>query len=182
PAEVLKRDLHHVTILQCDTRAKAEGIGTKEVDVGVSGTAVSLVFEMMMLEITHRVRHLLLTASNRVRPKLCAVALDPDSSRHTMEVWVDHKLRPHRAVAQLGMGEIEIILLFENMIGELIGHSHPDAARPSISVNHVHTSDFWFFAAIASEIRHYQRFSMGPNDGSRPLVKPFRRDADFSGP
>ena len=67
-AEALECDVHDVSICQADSFAETKAVGTKKVDVNVSGTAVRFKFEVMMLKISKRVAHVLLAGANTLFP------------------------------------------------------------------------------------------------------------------
>jgi hypothetical protein len=47
--ETLKRDFHHISILQVDAGAKTQAVGSEEMNVHVTGAAMCFKLKMMML-------------------------------------------------------------------------------------------------------------------------------------
>src|SRR5437867_10202328 len=100
-AEALECDVHDVSICQADSFAKTEAVGTKEVDMNVSRTAVCFKFEVMMLNILQAVAHFSLAASNLFRPQGAAGTMNRDDARHGFKFRIKHKFGSDRAGAQL---------------------------------------------------------------------------------
>jgi len=61
-------DVHDVAIQEFDAVAEAEDICAEEMNVNVTGPAVSGIFEMVMFEVGDRVRHVLLPGCERFGP------------------------------------------------------------------------------------------------------------------
>src|SRR6478672_12633220 len=62
PAESFEGNRHHVAVLQLQAILEAEHVGAEKVDVHIARAAVLGVFEVMVLEITHRMAHPLLAS------------------------------------------------------------------------------------------------------------------------
>ena len=54
-AESFPRDFGNVAVFDAKTFPEAEAVGTEEVNVGVSRATVSIVFEVVMLQVLQRV-------------------------------------------------------------------------------------------------------------------------------
>ena len=67
-AETVERDLHHVSLLQADAIAVAETIGTKEVDVNVTGATMRRKLEVVMLDVLQAVTHVRFASIECTRP------------------------------------------------------------------------------------------------------------------
>ena len=89
-------------------------------DVRVARPAVRRVFEVMMLQVRHCMRHVRLSRCERARPNRFAVPQNSHPAVRVIEFAIDDQFRANRARPQLGRGQIEIILLLHFMVGEFI--------------------------------------------------------------
>ena len=61
-------DFHHVVLLQENVLPEAQTIGSEEVNMGISGTAMRGILEMMMLQVFDAVTHIGITAFDGLGP------------------------------------------------------------------------------------------------------------------
>jgi hypothetical protein len=76
------------------------------VDVEITRDAELLVLEVMMLEVSNKMAHVVLAANEFFLPKDLAVTPNP---RHTLDITgkvTDQQLRSEGAVTQLGVREV----------------------------------------------------------------------------
>ena len=67
--------------------------------------------------------------------------------------------RPETRIAQLGMGEIEIIDAFRHVIGKLVGQRKAEPERRAVLGNHVNAGHFRLFPAIKCKRGRNQRLA-----------------------
>ena len=88
---------------------------------------------------------------------------------------------PPGALAQLGVGEVKVVLLLEHMIGEFVAQGEADAQNGAVVADHVTAHQFGLFAALKGKGRHGQRLSGGHEPAAIALIEPLRRDAHLAG-
>ena len=115
-AVFFKMHLHPIAILKLDAFAEAEGMSAEEVHMDASGNAVPLVFEVMVLEVSNAVRHVLFACLDRLMPQREATALDADLAGDRTKLGTDNQLGTDAALAKLGAREVEIIVTLEPMV------------------------------------------------------------------
>ena len=98
-----------------------------------------------------------------------------------LELGVDHQLGTQRAVAELRLGQIEIILRLQDMVRKLIPLHESDPTRLAVAADQVHASDLRLLSAVVAMRRDAQGFVDGAQYRAHALVKPFRRGAHVSG-
>ena len=76
-----------------------------------------------------RVRHVRLAGQERLLPEHRAVAQDPAGCRARRRQLAEQQLGPERRVAQLGMGEPEVIVA----LGDVVARIRCRAQKPSRS-------------------------------------------------
>src|SRR5580704_17921149 len=99
-------------------------MGSEEVDVDVAGYAMPFEFEMMMFEVGQTVRHVFFASLDCLPPYRFTITLDADVAGDGTKIAAHNQLRADAALAQLGAGEIEIVLALELVIGKLIAGAH----------------------------------------------------------
>ena len=112
--------VHPITVSEGDAFAEAQRMRAEEVNVHIAWLAVTCEFEVMMLEIGEAVAHVFLTGLNLLRPDGFFSALDSHFAGDRLERCTDDELRTDAAGAEFRSGEIEIVALFELVVGELI--------------------------------------------------------------
>ena len=103
---------------QANAVAKAEAVGAKKVHVNVARPPMLLKFEVMMLNVLEAVAHFLFAGADISRPQSPAVTLDRYFACNRGKLRIQDQLRTNRTVAQLRCRQIQIIPLFETVIGE----------------------------------------------------------------
>lgn len=173
-AETGKFDLHYVASLEGDASAEAEDVCAEEVDVGIAGTTVSSIFKMMMFQIFESVGHVSLAGEELVGPDDFAIAFDGDTAAIVFEVGVDDEFRAEGAGAELGVGQVEIVFLFQHVVGEFVGKNEADTARFAGRIDDVSTRDFRFIATVVAETGDFEWLIVGAENGAAAFIKPFR--------
>src|SRR6185369_11453209 len=79
------------------------------------------------------------------------------------------------------MSEVEIVLSLNLVVGEFVGEDETHAAGLAIRRNQISARNFRLFAAVESERRNFERFSVGAKNCPAPFVKPFRWNTNLSG-
>ena len=79
------------------------------------------------------------------------------------------------------MGEVEVVLALEHVVGELVAERVADAARAAAVVDQVEHRDLGLLAAVEREARHRERLARGGDDAAVALVEPFGRHARPAG-
>src|SRR5690348_11978358 len=105
-------------------------------------------------------------------------AFNRDLAWHGFKLRIDHQLRPNRTSTQLGAGEVQIILLFETMIGEFIAGSHADSPRLPVGTDQVDCRNLTFLAAVLCECRYFKWLAVCAQYCSGAFIKPFGRNAN----
>src|SRR5450432_598607 len=101
PAEALKVNLHHISLLQLDPLTETERVGAEEMDVDIARPPVRLELKMMMLQVGDGVRHGLLAGTDGARPQRLSLALYRNRAWDRFEPGAYHQLRTDRTVSQL---------------------------------------------------------------------------------
>ena len=60
-------------------------------------------------------------------------------------------------LAQLGMGEIQVVFSLRNMIGKFIADRKPQTTGRTARVDYIQTNQFGFLTRIQCEMRRMQR-------------------------
>ena len=71
-------------------------------------------------------------------------ASDGNLARNGVELGIDHQFWSDGASTQLRTGKVEVVPLFETMVGKLIPLSHPDAYGLPCGRNKIHACDLGF--------------------------------------
>ena len=87
------------------------------------------------------------------------------------------QLRADRAHPQLGVGEVEIVLLLGDVVGELVAEREADPPRRAVGADQVEPDDLRLLAAVEREGRADQRLAGRRHDAAVALVEPFRLHA-----
>jgi hypothetical protein len=140
--------LHDVSILQANVLAETEAVSSKEMHMDVSPAAVSLIFEMMVLNVLQTMAHFSFTTTECPGPVHTSFPFDGHGYGHGLEFRVDDKFWPQRRRAKFGSRKVEIVFLLELMVRKLVPHSHPDSVRPAIWSDEVDAGDLSFIPAI----------------------------------
>ena len=94
------------------------------------------------------------------------------------EIRIHHQLRSQGAGPQFGVRQVQVILLFQNVVGELVRHGHADAARISVVIDNVDAGHLGLFASVFRIGRHQKLLPVRPQRGPAAFVEPLRRDSD----
>ncbi len=132
-AQPIEANLHHIALLHDDSGSKAETRCAEEVDMRIAGAAVARILEVVVLQILQRMHHVRLTGGDLLRPERVAASLDPYLAGRVVQRLRDEQFRPDRALAQLRMGEIEIVPALHAVVRELIAR-HKAHARLSAAL------------------------------------------------
>ena len=100
---------------------------------------------------------------------------------HGVEDGIHDQLGAQGARAELGPGEVQVVLPLEAVVGELVPHGHAEATRPALGVDEIDAGDLGLFAAVLGVGRHEERLAVGAQDRARALVEPLGGDADAAG-
>src|SRR5687768_16606399 len=87
------------------------------------------IFEMVMLEIGNRMRHVRLSGQERLLPQDRTVAQDARRALDVERQVADQNLGTKGGVAQLRMRQIEVVHALGDMVGELVGEREADPER-----------------------------------------------------
>ena len=158
--------------------AKTQRIRAEIMHMRVARAAVRLELEMVVLNIREAVAHLGLAGADGLRPDDFPRALDLTSPGHGGKFRRDDQFRPERAGAHFRSREVQVIFLFEHVVGKFIAQRQAHAPRPPVRPDNVAARDFRLLAAVLGVGRHEQRFAMRAQNRPIALVKPFRRGAD----
>jgi hypothetical protein len=93
PSKTLKRYLDYIAVFQSNARRKAQAVGSEEMNVHVTRTAVSIKLEMMMLEIPQAVAHFRLARPKGSRPEDSPVTLDLSVDRYRRKLRIHNEFR-----------------------------------------------------------------------------------------
>src|SRR4029077_6761490 len=134
---------------------------------------------MEMLQVRHRMRHVLFAGEEVVPPDHLALALDVRRATHIGGQFADQQFRSQRAGAQFRVREIEIVLPLCYVIGELIAQRITDAPRPALFVVDIDADDLRLFRAGESKPWQRQWRAWRYHASAHALEEPFRHDADL---
>src|SRR5207248_4283664 len=140
--------------------------------MSVAGAAMSLELEMMMFDVLQAMAHFRLTTPECLAPPRLTVTRDAGSHSNGVELRVNHHLRPKGTTAKLGAGQVEIIFLFEFVIGKLVSSRHPDSIRLSVGGNQIQTRNLGLLAAVFRVPGNVEGFSMRSQREACAFVKP----------
>ena len=140
----MKVDLHDVAGRQAHVIAETESTGAVEMDVDIAGLPVHGELEVMMLDVFECMAHVRLAAFDRFFPEQRAFAVNTSMAGHRIEIGIKNQFGPDGAFPQLAAGQIEVVLLLQDVIGELVTLSHADTTRLSVAVDEVDAGDFRF--------------------------------------
>jgi hypothetical protein len=85
--------------------------------------------------------------------------------------------RADAAAAQLGVGEIQVVLALGDVVGELVADARNRAPGLAVLADQVQAGDFRLFAAVEREFRACRGLAAGAHDRAVALVEPFRLHA-----
>src|SRR5580658_979650 len=142
--------------------------------------AVTLKFKVMMLQIRKTVAHICFPRRHCLRPERLRPALEPNLSGNRMKLRVNYQLRPHAAGSQLRACKVKVVAFLEQVVGELISRSHPDAIRSALLADDVNSGYFTLFAAIFGVGRNHQGLEWPSEHGSVALVEPLRLNPNLT--
>src|SRR6476620_7460521 len=100
PAEAFEGNRHHVTIFESQWILEAKHVRAEKVNMYVARTAVFGVFEVMMFQVGDRMAHPLLAGRLGGLPDDFSAALDGGLARYVVELRIEDKLWPERAIPQ----------------------------------------------------------------------------------
>ena len=179
-SETIEPDLCNITLLQYDSFAKRERIGTKEVDMHAAGLPVSGELEVMMLHVGKAVTHILFAAGDLPVPKCHSRSFDTDLSMNISKIRIDDQLRTKAAGSQLRSGKIQVVPLLEFMIRKFVAYHHANAKWCAIVRDQVYAGEFAFFATILCVTGNLERLKWSANCGAIAFVEPLRRYTDLT--
>src|SRR5690348_16055595 len=104
--------------------------------------------------------HVRFTAGELCLPDDVAIALDHDFAVNVREVSADNQFRSDCALPQLRGSQIEIVLRFGDVVGKLVSLDKANAVRRSLRANDIRPGYFRLVAAVFSEVRNEERFTM----------------------
>ena len=142
--------------------AKAEAVRSEEMDMNLAWPAVPFKLEMMVLDVVQAVTHFGFSGAETLAPKHVAVPFDRRGHRDRLEFCIHHEFWPKGTSAQLRAREVQIILLFELMIGKLIADRKAHAIRPAIRSDQVNACDLSLFATILGVSGNVEWLSVSP--------------------
>ena len=122
-------------------------------------------------------RHVLLARQERLFPDDLLAAPNARDAAHVGGEVADQQFRPEARRAQLGMGEVEIVLALHDVIGELVAEGEADANGRALGVDHVEADDLRLLAAVEREARADEIAARRHQRRAVALVEPFRLDA-----
>ena len=147
----------------------------------VAGLAEDRVFEMMMLEIGDRMRHVGLARQERLFPERLAIAQDARRAANVGRQVADQDFRAEGGVAQLRMRQIEIIDALGDVVGKFVRQGKADAKRRAVIADDVDAGDLRLLAAVHGKGRRDQRRAGRHRHGAVALVEPFGLHARCAG-
>src|SRR6185437_3470106 len=121
--------------------------------------------------------HVLLAGEEWLLPQNRLAAPDTRHALHIDRQLADQQFGAEAGGAQLGMGEIEIVLPLGDMVGELVAERKADAARRAVAVDEIDADDLRLLAAVEREGRALQIAAGGCQRRTVALVEPFRLHA-----
>ena len=95
----------------------------------VARTTEQIVLEVMILQVGNRMRHIGFAGQERLFPDRLAAAQDARGPTNVRRQLADQDFGTEGSVAQLGMGEEEIVHPLRHMVGEFVGEGEADAQR-----------------------------------------------------
>ena len=119
----------------------------------VARLAERRIFEVMVFEIGDGVRHVRFARQERLFPQRLAVAHDARGAADVGRQVADQNLRSERGVAQLGMGEEEIVHALGDMVGKFVRQREADAERCAVVADDIDAGDLGFLAGVLGEGR-----------------------------
>nr|GEU28270.1 hypothetical protein [Tanacetum cinerariifolium] len=168
--------------LDHDVVGHAQGGGAEEVDVHIARTVEQRVLEVVVLQVGDGVRHILLAAEERLFPAYLAVHAVDARRAFDMGRRFAHQQRGTQAAhAQLGVGQVQVVLALGHVVRELVADGETDAVRLAVVADHVQARHFRLFTAVEREVRHGQVLAAGGHDRAVALVEPFRLHAGGAG-
>ncbi|MPL90050.1 hypothetical protein SDC9_36095 [bioreactor metagenome] len=172
-AELRRGDLEHVARPGRQLRGKAERGGAEHVHMQIARAPERGVFEMVVLEICDRVRHVLLARQERLVEDHRIAAQDARAALDMRGQRAEPQLRAEARRAEFRMGEEQIVDPFRHMIGELVGEAEAEAVRHAVGADHIETGDLRLLAAVEGEGGRGQRVARRHGLGPGALVEPF---------
>src|SRR5262249_32654347 len=106
PAEGRGFDFKAIAQPCFDTRRAAQDRRAEKIRMQVARTSKHAVAEMVVLKIADGVRHVVVTAEERLLPQYLAIAHEPRPSLDASGQLAQEQLRTERARPQLGMGKV----------------------------------------------------------------------------
>ena len=149
--------------------------------MGVAGTTVRRIFELVVLQVGQGVGHVGLAGGDGSGPDGFSVSFDGDGSAHVPEVCAHDEFRTNGAVAQFGGGQVEVVFLFHDVVGEFVADGQAHAPGTPVRGDDVGAGDFGLFSAVVGKGRYAHRLPVRLQDGAAPFVEPFGLDADLAG-
>ena len=101
-------------------------------------------------------------------------------SAHRLRQVAEQEFGTDRAVAQLRMRAVEVVLLLDDVIGELVADDVADAPRPAGVVGDIDAGDLGLLAAVEPERGDRQRRAGRDDAAAVSLVEPFRLHAGLA--
>jgi hypothetical protein len=83
--------------------------------------------------------------------------------------FADQQRRAEAAIAQLGMGQVQVVLALGHVVRELVADGVADAVRLAVVADHVQAGDLRLFAAVEREVGHLQAWPLARTIEPSPL-------------
>src|SRR5690606_25204558 len=112
-------------------------------------------------------------------PDYDIIAPDPADAAHIRRALADQELGSERGLAQLGMGEPQVVVSLGHVVAELVGKAEAEPPRRSRGIDQVNPRQFGLLAAILRKVRHGQRRPGSGEMRAVALVEPLRLAAGF---
>src|ERR1700730_7636031 len=176
--KAIECDRHDIALGELDRIAETQAVRAVKMDVQIAGAAMGPELEMVMLDVGEAVAHFCGSGGDLALPDDALTTLDRHAAWHRMKIRVQHNLRAQRRSAKFGTREIQVISLFELVIGEFVSSGHADAAGLACGIDQIDSRYFGFLAAVFGVGRHDERLAVGAQNRAGAFVKPFRRRAD----
>src|SRR5260221_566804 len=159
--------------LRFDAVGATQRRGSEKMQVYVPGPAMRRVLEVVVFEVRQRMAHVCLAGQEWLFPEQFTAA--PDATIPFQMRWqpAGPKFRPDRALAQLRVGEVQVVLSFGDVVREFVADRKPQTIRHAPVPNYVQADQLGFFASVQCKMRRAQWVARAHHDVAVALVEPF---------
>ncbi|VXB96765.1 hypothetical protein PSEUDO8O_20332 [Pseudomonas sp. 8O] len=173
-AQRIETDLEGIARLRLDAVGERQRRGAEEVHMHIAGTQELAILEVVVLEVLQAVAHVVLTGEELLLPQhLVAPTNTADAGQVTRQL-ADQHFRAEGTEAQLRVGQVQVVLALDHMVGELVAKGEADAIRLAIVANHIEAGQLGLLTEVLGEVGHREVLARANHDAAITFVEPLR--------